>query len=80
MIVDPILETGIAGGVGTGLTFQDNRSAIGHDQAGPYQKHTRLTERNLAIVNSYQAGALRDQEKSAGWRVPDIFSYLRRER
>ena len=47
MIIDPILKAGIARGVGAGLTFQHDRSAIGHDQAGPYQKHTRLTERRL---------------------------------
>ena len=61
MIVDPILKTGIAGSVGAGLTLQHDRSAIGHDQAGPYQKHTRLTERDLAVVDPDQSCALRDK-------------------
>lgn len=40
MIVDPILETCIAGGVDTRLTLKDNRSASFHFTTGwsPHQK------------------------------------------
>ena len=39
MIVDFILESYMAGGVGTGLTLQHNRTAIRHNQSCPDQQH-----------------------------------------
>lgn len=66
MIVDLILETCIAAGVDAGLTLQHNRSAIGHDQAGPDQQHTGLAERNLAVVDPNQASTL-SSNVAANW-------------
>jgi hypothetical protein len=65
MIIDPILKTGITGGVGAGLALKHDRAAIGHDQTGPDQQHTGLTERNLAVIDPYQTRPLRAKRSAS---------------
>src|SRR5579883_306045 len=74
--VDLVLEAGIAFGIGAGLTLQNDRAAVRHDQAIPYEKGTRLPESDLRIVLPDQARALRDQKDLSRWAVIDIFRHL----
>src|SRR6266478_10148826 len=60
MIVDLILETGVAAGVRPLLPLQYDRATIRHDQPRPHQQHPRLAERNLAIIDTDQARSLRN--------------------
>src|SRR5882762_8083178 len=64
VIVDLVLEPGIAGGIGARLTLQHDRTAVRHDQASPDQQYTRLRERNLAIINPDQSCPLRRRSTS----------------
>ena len=54
MIVDLILETGVAFGISTGLTLQNDGAAIGEDEARPDQQQARLPERDLTVVDADQ--------------------------
>lgn len=70
MIVDLILKSCIAGGIGARLTLQHDRAAVRHNQAGPDQQDARLPERNLAIIDANQPGPLRNEEETPGRAVP----------
>jgi hypothetical protein len=60
-VVVVILEAGITCGVGTRLALQHDRAAVWHDQAAPNQQHARLSERNLAVINTYESRPLRPE-------------------
>src|SRR5579883_2660940 len=47
VVVDFVFEPGIAFGIGAGLTFKNDRAAVRHDQAIPYEKRTSLPESDL---------------------------------
>src|SRR6185437_4019105 len=76
VVVDFVFEAGIAFGIGAGLTLKNDRAAVRHDQAIPYEKRTCLPESDLRIVLPYQACALRDQKDLSRWAVIDIFRHL----
>ena len=76
MIVDLILKSRITGGVGARLTFQHDRAAVRHDQAGPDKQDTRLTERDLAVIDADQSGPLRYEKETPGRTVVDVFGDL----
>ena len=48
------------------LPFQNDRRAVGHDDAIPDEQHARLPECDLAVVLADQPRALRDEELLAG--------------
>src|SRR5258708_39899572 len=60
VIADLVLETEIPASVCTLLPLQDDRTAVWHDQSSPNQQHARLSERDLAVIDADQAGALRN--------------------
>ena len=62
VIVDAVLQTGVALGVGAGLPLQHDRPAVRHDEAVPDQQHAALTEGDLVVVLADQPRALRDQQ------------------
>src|SRR5665213_1645574 len=51
VIVDLILQAGIALRVGTRLTLQHDRAAVWHDQAIPDEERARLAEGDLGVVS-----------------------------
>src|SRR4029434_218362 len=59
MMIDLVLKPRIPPRVGSRLSLKNDRSAVRHDQARPDQKDARLAEGNLAVVDPYQARALR---------------------
>src|SRR5579883_451216 len=76
MVVDLVLEAGIALRVGAGLTLQNDRAAVRHDQAIPDEERTCLPKGDLRIVLADEARALRDQKDLARWAVIDVFRHL----
>ena len=50
MIVDAVLEAGIAFGVGAGLAFQNDGAAVRNDQPVPDQQHAALAEADAIVV------------------------------
>jgi hypothetical protein len=79
MIVNLVLDTGVAARIRALLSFQDNRATVRHDQPRPNQQQSRLAERNLAIINSYQSRSLRNQTDTAGGRIVHCLCHLRRD-
>src|SRR6476469_8690656 len=79
MIIDLVLESVIAFGVSTLLTFEHNGTAVRKDEASPDEKNARLSERDLTIVDADQLRCLRDQEVAAGRAVIDILGDLARD-
>ena len=79
MIVDVVLKTGIAGGIGARLTLQHDRAAVRHDQAGPDQQDARLPERNLAVIDADEPRPLRNEKEAPGRAVVDILGHLGRD-
>ena len=76
MIVDLVLETGIAFGISTGLSLQHDGAAVGKDHPRPHQQHARLPERDLAVVDADELGALRNEQIPSGWAVVDVLGDL----
>ena len=76
MVVDLVLEACIAFGIGAGLTLQNDRAAVRHDQAIPYEERTCLPEGDLRIVLPDQSCALWDQKDLSRWAVVDVFRHL----
>jgi hypothetical protein len=76
MVIDLAFQAGKAFRVGTGLTFQNDGSAIRHDQAIPNQQRAGLAEGHLGVVLADKACALRDQQNTAGRAVIDVIGYL----
>ena len=62
MIVDLVLETGIAFGVGARLTFEHDGATIGKDEPSPDEENARLPERDLTVVDADELGALRNEQ------------------
>ena len=60
------------------LALQHDRTTVRHDQARPDQQHTRLPERNLAVVNADESRPLGNKQEAAGWTVKNALCYLRR--
>src|SRR5262245_66042392 len=60
MIIDLVLESGIAFGVSTRLTFEHNRTAVRKDEASPDEENARLSERDLTVVYADQLTCLHD--------------------
>ena len=77
MIIDAILEPGIAFRVGAGLVLKHDRLAVRKNDAVPDEQDARLAEGHLAVVAADQFGALRHKEKAACRAVVDIFRDLR---
>src|SRR5690242_6710611 len=61
------------------LAIQYDRAAVRQHQARPDKEDSGLPERDLAIVDADQTGALRDQKKPSGGRVIDAFGDLCRD-
>ena len=84
MIVDLVFDAGIAFGVGAGLAFEDDRSAVGHDQS-IQTREARATGRTRLLQASYwpeirrAPDAAGNQQKFPGRRVVDILRHLRRD-
>src|SRR5882724_8986025 len=78
MIVDSILETGIACDVGARLPLQHDGPAVRHDQTCPDQQNTRLTERNLAVIDTDQTCPLRYKKETPARTVIDVLRHLSR--
>jgi hypothetical protein len=76
MIVDLVLETGIAFGVSTGLPLQNDRAAVGEDEARPDQQRARLPEGDLTVVDADQFRSLRNEKIAPGWAVVDVLGDL----
>src|SRR5258707_14151555 len=72
MIVELILQTGVAPGVCALLPLEHDRATVRHDQPGPHQQYPRLAERDLAVIDPDQASPLGDQTGAASWGVIDI--------
>ena len=64
MVVDLVFDAGIALRVGAGLTLENDRPTVRHDQPVPHQERSRLAEGDLRVVLANQTGALRDEETS----------------
>src|SRR6516165_1120014 len=79
MIIDLVLESGIAFGVSTRLTFEHNGTAVRKDEASPDEENARLPERDLTVVDADQLRALWDQEVAAARAVIDILRDLARD-
>src|SRR4051812_20791519 len=79
VIVDFVLETCVAGCVGSSLPLQHDRAAVRHDQAVPDKQHPRLAERNLAVIDSDQPRSLLYQEEMPRGTVIDVLGDLRRD-
>jgi hypothetical protein len=62
MIIDAILQPGIAFGVRAGLAFEHDRAAVREDQPVPDQQHAALAEADAAVILADDARALRDQQ------------------
>jgi hypothetical protein len=69
MMIDLVLKPSISPGVSTRLPLKDDRSAIRHNQARPDQEDARLAEGNLAVVDPYQARALRTKRSASTTKV-----------
>ena len=76
VVVDLVLEAGIAFGIGAGLTLEHDRAAVRHDQAIPDEQRARLAKGDLRVVLPDQARALRDQKDLSRRAVIDIFRHL----
>src|SRR5262249_61446534 len=79
MVVDLVLETGVAFRIRAGLTLQNDGAAIGEDEAGPDEQHARLSEGDLAVVDADELGALRNKQIASGWAVVDVLGDLARD-
>src|SRR5262249_60363682 len=79
MIIDLVLQSGIAFGVSTRLTFEHNRTAVRKDEASPDEENARLSERDLTVVDADQLRSLWDQEVAAGRTIIDILGDLARD-
>src|SRR5262249_36079927 len=79
MIVDLVLETGVAFGVGAGLTLQNDGAAVRKNEPGPYEENARLTEGDLAVVDADELRALWNEQIAAGWAVVNILGDLGRD-
>ena len=58
MIIDLVLEPGIAFGVSTRLTFEHNGTAVRKDETSPDEENARLPERDLTVVDADQLRSL----------------------
>ena len=76
MVVDLVLEAGIAFGIGARLTLQNDRAAVRHDQAIPDEQRACLPEGDLRVVLADEARALRDQKDLSRRAVIDVFRHL----
>ena len=76
VIIDLILQAGIALGSAPGWRSSTIELAVRHDQAIPDQQRARLSEGDLGVVLPDQARALRDQQEFAGRAVIDILGNL----
>jgi len=54
VIVDAVLETGVARGIRPGLVFEDEGPSIGEDQSRPDQEHATLADGHAVIVGADQ--------------------------
>jgi hypothetical protein len=79
VIIDLVLESGIAFGVSTRLTFEHNGTTVRKDEASPDEENARLPERDLTVVDADQFRSLWDQEVVAGRAVIDILGDLARD-
>ena len=57
-------------------TLQNDRAAVRHDQAIPYEERTCLPKGDLRIVLADEARALGDQKDLSRWAVIDVFRHL----
>ena len=75
--VDPVLEPGIAGGVGRRHVVEPQRAAVGKDDPLPHDQRAALAERDHAVVLADQTGALRNERNPARGAVVDALGDLR---
>ena len=69
MQIDLVGEAGIAAGVGGGQVVDDDRGAVGPNDALPDDERPLLAEGDDVVVLADQPRALRDQQVAAGDRV-----------
>lgn len=71
MPINTILQTGVAGRIGTRQVVQRQGGRVGQDDPVPHHLHPALPITDLAVVAAEDARALRDQYKLARGRVVD---------
>lgn len=69
MIVDVILQAGIALSVGAWLALENDGPAIRQDQPVPNQQHALLPKLHIVVVLPDEARALRYEQDPAGRAV-----------
>jgi hypothetical protein len=79
VVIDAVLQTGIAFGIRTRLTLKHDAAAVREDQPAPYEEHTALAELDVVVVLADDPSALRDEEDATRWAVIDVFGDLRRD-
>ena len=52
MVVDSVLQARLPGRISAGLALEHNGVAVRQNEARPDQENTRLTERDLAVVDT----------------------------
>ena len=72
VVVDLILQPGIARGVSTGLAFEHDGATVGQDEPGPGEQDAGLAEVDLGVVFADQFGTLRDEQGMTRQAVIDI--------
>ena len=77
MIVDAVLEPGIAFSVRAGLALEHDRAAVRQDQAVPDEQHAALAEADAVIVLADEAGRPAAQAGAARRAVIDVLRHLR---
>src|SRR5436305_1880419 len=77
MVIDAILQPGIAFGVRARLALEGDRAAVRKDHSVPDEQHTPLAEADAAIILPDDAGALGYEQNLACGAVIDVFRHLR---
>src|SRR3569833_1827581 len=78
MIVDAVLQAGIALGIRPRLTLQHDAAAIRENEAVLHLEDAALSELDVVIVLADDARALWNEKDAAGGAVIDVLGDLRR--
>jgi hypothetical protein len=66
MIVDSVLEAGLAGCIGARLTLEDDGVAVRQNKTRPDQENAGLTERYLTVVEAQATRSTRPVSRLSG--------------
>ena len=79
VVVDLVVETGVAALVSAGHLAEVERGGVGVDDPGPGDEHPLLARGDAVVVGSDQPGALRDEDEAARSGVVDVLAHLGEE-